>query len=497
MVRSLRELESFGGTAAEDDDIEKFFVRTPAFDKVWSGRRHIVTGRKGSGKTALYLAIKNQAIKDARPVQALSFSEYPWATHARYASGDTTSIERFVETWRFFILIQSFMAVLGHSQRPEGRQINRALEEVAKFLEDNYGSTHFDFKRVFPAGGISFSEVDIRAQIHPGGSAGAKGIRAGQSLGQSLSRLNEWLEGKLVQVGSSFPITYVLFDELDLGFKPEDDNYIQRISGLLMAARRFVKWAKDKSIHVNPIVFLRSDIFDNLHFGDLNKIREANHVDLRWHGDLNHRGASLKSLIDWRIKESLSLRDEDGDPWSRVFDDQLTRGTQHKFQHIAFRTFLRPRDIIKFCNLALREAQDRDDAGAGDLFITNLDLKAARSAYSDYFLRELDDEIAESESYWRDCIEMLRSVGRSRFTRPDFQVAYKRTQNRIPLHYGEEEALRLLYRYSILGFEGTRDSGSGVTDHFRYINESINFDPAARSFLVHRALKEALDLTET
>ena len=56
-MRSLLEVRDFGGTAAEDDDIKTFFVRTPAFDELANGKKHVVVGRKGSGKTALYLCL--------------------------------------------------------------------------------------------------------------------------------------------------------------------------------------------------------------------------------------------------------------------------------------------------------------------------------------------------------------------------------------------------------------------------------------------------------
>ncbi len=250
---------------------------------------------------------------------------------------------------------------------------------------------------------------------------------------------------------------------------------------------------------MRPIVFLRSDIFDILKFGDKNKIRNANRVELMWNDDLNYNDASLKELMDWRIKESLGLDYEEG-AWEEAFEDRLTRGTQHKFHHITFRTFLRPRDVIQFCNFALAEAKDRAEreGGEGELKITNDDIKAARGSYSEYFQLELDDELGEAEPKWEEGLEVLKAIGAASFTRKDFDAAYQRIASRTRLPWGgPEELLGFFYDFSVVGFEKTRSSGSGRSHHFRYQGESVKLVPDARSFLVHRGLKESLDISET
>jgi len=51
------------------------------------------------------------------------------------------------------------------------------------------------------------------------------------------------------------------------------------------------------------------------------------------------------------------------------------------------------------------------------------------------------------------------------------------------------------YRYSIVGFE--RAAGAaGLEIHFRYLDETIRFNPKSNSFMVHRGLKEALELRD-
>ena len=47
----------------------------------------------------------------------------------------------------------------------------------------------------------------------------------------------------------------------------------------------------------------------------------------------------------------------------------------------------------------------------------------------------------------------------------------------------------------IVGFE--RAAGAaGLEIHFRYLDETIRFNPKSNSFMVHRGLKEALELRD-
>lgn len=112
-------------------------------------------------------------------------------------------------------------------------------------------------------------------------------------------------------------------------------------------------------------------------------------------------------------------------------------------------------------------------------------------------LRELDDEIAEATPDWQANLEVLRSVGAAKFSRADFDKGYAVAASKIHLTLSPDEVLEFFYLYSLLGFERKAPGGSGLTHHFRYQDETVLFDPQARSFLVHRGLKEVLGITET
>jgi hypothetical protein len=499
LVRLLKDVKNFGEIAAEDDDIKRFFVQTPVYADLLTGERQIVIGRKGSGKTALYLALIDRTDGQSFFAKGLTFSDYPWALHARYAHEATTRHERFLASWRFLAFMEIFKVLLTENTRKERYKANasaaRALANVEKFIQTNWGAIAFDYKKTFPSGGFKLSNVSLAPQI-AGFAVGGVSLDRPGSLSETLERLNEWLWNALVEIGASAPTVYILFDELDAGYAPGSDDYIDRVVGLLLAVRRLSRDCGDARLPFHAIAFLRSDIFESLHFGDKNKLTDRNVSFLAWNEAIDYDGCSLKQLMDHRIREAMDLPSGERNPWSRAFNSDQMRGTQHKFNHITFRSYLRPRDVIKFANCALAEYKHRLALGAtnGDL-ITNADIINARKTYSRYFLKELDDEIASSVPRWQDYVELLRRIRATKFTRQAFEEAFASARNLLPPELSSEELLVFFYRYSIIGFE--RAAGAaGLEQHFYYLDETIRFNPDARLFMVHRGLKEALELRD-
>src|SRR5438034_5838532 len=497
-MKDLCEVKNFGAIAAEADDIKRFFVQTPVYDDVESGTRQVVIGRKGAGKTALYLALIERTDDRKFFARGLAFRDYPWALHARYAHPAMTRYERFLASWKFLTFMEIFKVLLTEDARP-GRYASdakKALASIEKFIQKNWGAIAFDYRKTFPSGGFKFDGISFEPQAF-GFGLGSVEVKKDANLSQTLERLNEWLWNALVAIGRTAPKVYVLFDELDSGYDPSSDDYIDRVVGLLLACRRLAKDFSEARLPFSAVAFLRSDIFDALHFGDKNKLTDSNVTFLSWTADLNYLGCSLKQLLDHRIRESFDIADNVKDPWSKAFDGDLMRGTQHKFHHMTFRSYLRPRDIIKFANCALDEAKQRVlSAGGRSGLISNADITDGRKTYSRYLLSELDDEIAAAEPKWSEYVEILRRLQATRFTRDAFEAAYEDVKRLgISPDLSTDELLVFFYRYSIVGFE--RDAGAaGLEIHFRYLDETIRFNPKSNSFMVHRGLKEALELRD-
>jgi hypothetical protein len=64
-------------------------------------------------------------------------------------------------------------------------------------------------------------------------------------------------------------------------------------------------------------------------------------------------------------------------------------------------------------------------AGGSDGKFTNEDVIAARDPYSDYLLRELDDEIAKHVPDYEEHMEVLKTVGNIQFAASEFKQAWE------------------------------------------------------------------------
>ena len=97
MSRDILEVEDLGKIDAESDErLTDYFVKTSAYSIISEHRKPIVLGRKGSGKTALFIALKrdNDIQKDIL-IEGLSFKDYPWGAHNQACTLDVANEERF------------------------------------------------------------------------------------------------------------------------------------------------------------------------------------------------------------------------------------------------------------------------------------------------------------------------------------------------------------------------------------------------------------------
>jgi hypothetical protein len=485
----LDQIPKFGSIDAESEaQLADFFVRTDAYSRIDEQDHFVVVGRKGTGKTAIYKALLERAYEyEDVFVTGLQFRDYPWGMHQEVRDSSAAPVERYSASWRFLILIELAKSVLtSPDHRPAPGEAASAAKVLRDFITINWGELDFKFRDIFTKRQYSL-KVEPRVMGSQLGSMEVDKVPRDRLAG-FLGEANRWLEQCLAHLLTDDRWYFVLFDDLDRGYDPNDEEYLARLIGLLLASRDVYDWSRSPGLDLDiaPVVFIRSDIYDALSFPDKNKITQNSVETLTWTDE--HQGEnSLRTLIEQRIR---AITGATG-PWDAVFDEQVMRGTQHKFKHMAARTYLRPRDMIQFANLCLDEAK-----AAGNDVIQNQDIASARPAYSEYLINELDDEIHEVFPDWRRYLEVLRRVHTVRFVKPDFEAAFSALRlERFDL--SPDDALELLYRFSVIGFTKIGGGGyGGSAIAFRYKSPTVSFDPAAPYFNVHLGLKETLELVE-
>jgi hypothetical protein len=476
---SLKELHSFGDVAAEDDAVLDYFLTTDAVRQIGENDVFLVLGRKGSGKTALVRHFCESGGHGlARPI---SLRGYPWNVHARRIDAGASEIEAYVSAWRYIIAAE--LASLLISSRP-GID-TKGARALKTFLLDNYGGVTLHLDTILRPPRLRLSSLSFEPEVLGNKLGGVALDRDAKdlNLGLELNALSESLLSATTSVADSAGIASLAlhFDELDQGLATFDEQRKLMLVGLVLAARSIRRSPQAARCKISPVIYLRSDLWDDLTFSDKNKISQTLALSLEWDG------GTLRSLVDTRVRTLLGPTIG----WDEIATPELMRGSQTKWNHILSRTFLRPRDVIKFLNSALVEAKKRSD---DPLLFTNEDIVTARTAYSAYLKAELDDEIPAHWPRWEEALQACSAISTLTFDRDQFIAEYTKRRS-AKNDVDPADALRLLYSFSVLGYE--RRSGYGGTSWaFQYTDPEAGWDASSTRFKVHLGLKEYAKLRE-
>lgn len=483
---NLDAVENFGGIDADEDALlRECFQDHPAYLAAKSHDRWLVIGRKGSGKTAIFKRLITERTFD-RFAYGHTFDDYPWEHHDLQAQVGVPEERRYFHSWKYLVLMSLSKILLNQDQsQPWSEESAEALGGLESFVVDSYGSRDPDLTQLF----LPDRELRLKGSLKFGVGIEAERIIV-RELPAHVQQVNSSVQDAVVAALNPEHDYYVCFDQLDLGFTTSDVEYKNRLIGLLLAARDLNRVAKSEGRRFSTVVFLRDDIYHLLQFEDKNKITENNVSRVEWNRP--ESDLTLRDLMERRFGE---VFDGSGtERWESVFDEAKEMPSrQTKYAHICDRTFLRPRDMIKFCNEILRAHKARDH-GEQDGRFDNEDVIAAREPYSDYLLRELDDEIAKHVPDYQEHLEVLKTIGNIQFTSSEFKEAW-RGRPRL----GDEEwqhGLESLFEFSVIAYLKSGGGGGGSKYVYRYMDSRARFDAAAESYRVHPGFKEALDLIQ-
>lgn len=493
MNNTIQQIESFGAIDAENDkNLLLNFYKSDIISKLIDGDKSIVIGRKGTGKSAIYTYICDEYDKEATK---LVFKDYPWQLHDKFKNEMVSDRERYVNSWEFLFYIEIAKRILTDDENIWSNSEKKELKKLRKWVSRNWGSIDFDYKENLNPQGSKLLFTFSPQVLGNGLGSIAKEVANSDNVGQSLVAYNRKLERILSKLLEQYNKNiYLAFDQLDLAYSNDDQTYLEKLIGLLLATYNFYKKFKNVKI----IVFLRSDIFTNISFQDKNKIKDNLVEFLDWDSE-QEVGLSLKCLITKRIKNALSLEMEDFDNcWQSVFDMAKIGKNQFKWNYIVERTFLRPRDIIKFLNLSVEQANKRiANSPESEKTIKNEDINGIKENYSIYLYEELKDEISGKYPEYEKYLEVLREIHFLSFDKNDFDEKYEKIKKRYHLSETSEMVMERLYEFSIIGFYKPGGGGYGGSEYrFQYTSEHQKFNANASKYKVHLGFKEYLELIE-
>lgn len=469
----------FGRDDAEHDMadglLRQGFLRTTAYSEVVSGRKTLIIGRKGSGKSAICMHL---AENDGGTAVVITPDDAAGDELRRFVLDGLTTASAKALLWRYVFAVQTARYLVRHASGDAHRRTPSSVGTLERFLRDNGElSEESLYHRVVRAGRGLMSSFSLEAF----GVAVAV-ERNGAPDGVSASRQLDVVEAGVRKAfhdlgcaGDHGPLL-VMVDQLEQVWSDEPDTEALVI-GLLLAGKHA---ALTYGGALRCVFFLRSDIYDTLDFSDADKFH-SDEIRLSWTVGLLH------DLTLVRAGVSLGRRLLPHELWGEVFPE--TVAGQPTADYLFARTLPRPRDAIQFLN------QCRDTAVSnGHRRISERDVLDATLVFSRWKLLDLAKEYSVRYPFLGALLTVFRDAGHEQ-TRTSIAELFQPFQEALQSRYEDyapffdpDVIIELLFSVGFLG----------VSREDRYVYWGTTETPVLpyeSEFCVHPCFRPALGAT--
>lgn len=466
----------FGRDDAESDIAEGGllrlgFLRTAAYEAALVGKKHLIIGRKGSGKSAICMTLAADAggnITSLVTPDAMSLDEI-----RRFElQGITDEIAKSL-FWRYMLGLQTAKHVVTHASESHKKSIPGSVAALRKFLLANDEGVnprlHNQFWRsIQRLRSLSLGAFGAKVAFEI--DAPSEGLRTSNQLEIVERQIQAALSD--LACPPDHPRLLLLVDQLEQVWS-NDPQSDAMVTGLLLAAKHM----SSKFPGVRCVVFLRTDIYDALQFSERDKFR-GDEMRIDWTAD------SLLDLALARARASLGRQVSAEELWRRIFPGKIAE--ERVSDYLIARTLRRPRDVIQFANLCRDTAEKNGHPG-----VTSADVKEAEVQFSQWKLQDLGQEYKVNYPFLADLFILFQNSGYivSRRTLAKRFAALEQTLRRRFPEYSSsltvDGIIDILYG---IGFIGVRRKQHTV---FSY-EDPARVEPDECQFYVHAGFRQAL-----
>ena len=391
-VRLVTPLQSLtmGDPTAENEmtTLANYYLPTDQYRRALQGEVNLVVGRKGSGKTALFIQVRDKIRTDKRNIvvdlkpEGYQLIKLKEDILAHLSEGSRQHL--ITAFWEYLLLLEVAYKLLEKDRNTYryNHEINALYRELEAAYKDEYVSSEGDFSERL----LSLSRRVSTEYVSRYGRDRETRLTSAQVAELVYSRDVRVLQQRIYSYLEKKQAVWVLFDNLDKGWSTRGVDEIDAIvlRCLIDAGRKLERDMRRGGHRFHCIVFIRNDVYDFLmqHSSDY--------------------GKEMRAVVDWtdpdQLRELLRLRliaalglnsDVPLDKiWPRVCSSHY-----HGEETVAFmidRCLMRPRNLLKLF------AHSRGFAtNLGRTIITEEEIEKGMRTYSQDLLVDLGHELVD------------------------------------------------------------------------------------------------------
>lgn len=338
---------NLGASSAENElrDLGNYYLETDEFRRVFKGEIRVVTGRKGAGKTALFLQVRDRlrsdrgkVVLDLKPdgFQLLKFKE-----RVLDYLEEGTKAHTITAFWEYLLLLETCHRIL--TQDEVWHMRNGQLYEPYRRLADAYDEDDFVSEGDFGERMLQLTQRIAEDFEATGGTSDrGQSLSSGQvtellhkhDVGRLRKQVMEYLEFK--------ESLWILFDNLDKGWPAHGVTAedVLTLRCLIEALENIERQLDRRDVEAHGTVFIRNDVYELLveNTADRGKVPQ---VGLDWtDGDL------LRELLRRRfVHTGVEGNPDFEELWRNICQTHV--GGEESSQYLIERCLMRPRALIE------------------------------------------------------------------------------------------------------------------------------------------------------
>lgn len=375
-----------GDPMAENEmtTLAEYYLATDEFMRVARGEVNLVVGRKGMGKTALFIQLRDKIRKNRNNIVV---DLKPEGYQLRKLREDVFDLLSAGSVEHLIVAFWEYLLYLEIAYKIVEKDINKAKND--HIIREKFQELINVYEKISLSAEADFSErlsilvSDIRQTFESMGRDSVNRLTSASITEIVHSQHLPSLRAKILNYLKYKDSVWVLFDNLDKGWPVQgiDETDAVILRSLIDAGKKIRKDLTKGGVDAYAIVFVRNDVYDILMQNSADFGKEIR-VQLDW---------SDRDLIKQLTARRLEREDKGSENIWETYFESLFHG-EYSFDYVIERSLMRPRNIIKIMYHARGYAVNMRHQR-----ITEEDIAKALKVYSNDVLEEADEELSDIE----------------------------------------------------------------------------------------------------